>query len=170
MVVDDSQSRSKKRPLPANLSLERFAAGKDGKTNAYAKKKQAIKRQIHQKATLKRQYKRVLAQEGYGDTSTQKTESDVSATTRKPSTDGSSRPAKQPKPDPFRKAKAAAEQRTQDADARKREKERVEKEKSKKMKERRKKHSLLTQRTSKGQPIMKNQIQCLLQELQKGAA
>ncbi|CAM9961657.1 unnamed protein product [Ascophyllum nodosum] len=59
---------SQKR-LSRALSLERFAAGKDGRVNAYKKKKQANKRKLFEKAQLKRRYAKLLKKEGLANTS-----------------------------------------------------------------------------------------------------
>lgn len=49
-----------RRELPQALTLERFAAGKDGRAKAFKKKKQANKRKLFEKAQLKRQYAKLL--------------------------------------------------------------------------------------------------------------
>ncbi|CAM9134057.1 unnamed protein product, partial [Pylaiella littoralis] len=53
-----------RKELPPALTLERFAAGKDGRANAFKKKKQANKRKLFEKAQLKRQYAKLLKKEG----------------------------------------------------------------------------------------------------------
>ncbi|CAM9376218.1 unnamed protein product [Ectocarpus fasciculatus] len=52
-----------RKELPQALTLEKFAAGKDGRANAFKKKKQAKKRKLFEKAQLKRQYAKLLKKE-----------------------------------------------------------------------------------------------------------
>ncbi|CAM9277689.1 unnamed protein product [Ectocarpus sp. 13 AM-2016] len=52
-----------RKELPQALTLEKFAAGKDGRSNAFKKKKQAKKRKLFEKAQLKRQYAKLLKKE-----------------------------------------------------------------------------------------------------------
>ncbi|CAM9184352.1 unnamed protein product, partial [Hapterophycus canaliculatus] len=52
-----------RKELPQALTLERFATGKDGRANAFKKKKQANKRKLFEKAQLKRQYAKLLKKE-----------------------------------------------------------------------------------------------------------
>lgn len=73
---------------------------------------------------------------------------------------------KRQKADPFKKSLKRAEQKKAAQQEREKDKDVQVKERIKKLKKRRQRTKLLTQRTSKGQPVMKNIVQDILQKLQ----
>lgn len=72
------------------------------------------------------------------------------------------------KPDPFLRAKQAAKERRRAVEVAQREREERAAAKARGVKQRKARHALMSQRTRRGQPVMKNRITSILAKLQQG--
>jgi rRNA processing len=135
---------------------------------------------MYQKAQLKRQYQKVLKQEGMTTDAADQRPAQVAKRSHDSDDDDSddapaaSAPHKSgkaersAKPDPFRDAKLKADAKRQEAASAKAEKAANLQAKEERVQERKRKHALLSQRTRTGQPVMKNQIFNLLEKIKSG--
>jgi rRNA processing len=136
---------------------------------------------MYQKAQLKRQYQKVLKQEGMAtdaaaDQAPAKApkrsyDSDDDESNDEPAASGphkSSKAERSAKPDPFRDAKLKAGVKRQEVANAKAEEAASLQAKEERVQERKRKHALLSQRTRTGQPVMKNQILNLLAKIKSG--
>jgi rRNA processing len=138
-------------------------------------------RKMYQKAQLKRQYQKVLKQEGM-TTDAAADQAPAKGAKRSHNSDddeSDDEPAASPphksgkaersaKPDPFREAKLTAGVKRQEVANAKAEKAASLHAKEERLQERKRKHALLSQRTRTGQPVMKNQIFNLLEKIKSG--
>lgn len=166
MTRTNESSDSKRRQGNTVVSLNKFAHGKSkGTRRAIEKFRQKKKSKFNYNAGLLREYKKVMKNEGYeaGKGASRKRQ-DMETHVNEDATEVVKE--KRKKADPFAKARQQAEksklEKIQREEAMKeRLKEKALKEKQNKLKARK-----MAQRTKKGQPIMKNVVEDLLEKIQ----
>jgi hypothetical protein len=82
------------------------------------------------------------------------------------SADLNNKPARRKKTNPFQKSIQKAEERKQNMQQQQEDRDVRENERNEKLRQRKQRHQLLTARTRKGQPVMKNVVQDILSKLQ----
>ena len=192
---DRGDDRCGRHRSPAVLSVEGFAHRKGtGKAlQGFRKRKEQEKLQT---AKALREYRKVMKQEGYepgkgagrkrahdegeqeenGEKVEVKNSLDETPTNNNHNQSDKMNlqtlvvaqpPKRHAKTNPFHKTVRKATQKRRDQELAAQQRETREKERLQKLKERRKRTKLLTQRSRKGQPIMKNLVQDMLQKLEK---
>jgi rubrerythrin len=165
MTLTKPSSDSKRRQGNTVVSLNKFAHAKSkGTRRAIEKFRQKKKSKFNHNAGLLREYKKVMKNEGYeaGKGASRKRQ-DVDAHVKENATDVVT--GKRKKADPFAKARQQAEKSKlekikREEAVKQRLKEKELKEKQNKLKARK-----MSQRTRKGQPIIKNVVEDLLEKI-----
>ncbi|KAG7397515.1 hypothetical protein PHYBOEH_000667 [Phytophthora boehmeriae] len=163
----------------SGLSLERFIKGKAHKSKSDAKSKKKV---IIHKAQRRREYEKVKKREGsnaeatggssfydkfFSELKSGKVDDDaeeVKQVERKPREKGERQHVA--KPDPFYKAKKKAAVTKMEKQRAREEKQKRIAESEKKVTQRKKRHVKLSQRTVRGQPVVRNHINDILSRLQ----
>lgn len=158
------------------VSVESFAIGKaKGVTRAIQEYKNRKQKKITAKAALLRQYRKAMKREGLETTGRlkqqqQQTDGDDDKARDNKEEQPTRRRKKKSKTNPYQKSLWKAQQKQQEREEHAARRQQQEKEKETKGRERRKRSKLISQRTKKGQPIMKHMIGGILQKLERSQA
>lgn len=162
----DRNDEEPRRKANSVISLTQFAHSKSkGTRKAIEKYKQKKQAKFNHNDQLLKQYKKVMKKEGFEagkGASRKRNKDDVE--------DGERSSKKRVKADPFAKAKRKADQAQLDSEKRVVEREEQKKKQSEKEKQKKLRARKLSQRTKKGQPIMKNMIGDMLEKIKSDMA
>jgi hypothetical protein len=162
----DRNDEEPRRKANSVISLTQFAHSKSkGTRKAIEKYKQKKQAKFNHNAQLLKQYKKVMKKEGFeaGKGASRKRNKDDLE-------DGERSSKKRVKADPFAKAKRKAQQAHLDSEKRIIEREEQKEKQSEKEKQKKLRARKLSQRTKKGQPIMKNMIGDMLEKIKSDMA
>jgi hypothetical protein len=180
-TMSESEQPRRRHGAPV-LSVEQFAHRKGVTKAIQSFRKRKEKKQLRT-ATALRSYKKVMKQEGYEpgqgasrkrvegtEESTEATQPSASAASvagAEASSPLTEKPARRQKSNPFQKSIQKADDRKKNIQQAQEDRESRESERNGKLRERKHRHKLLTKRTRKGQPIMKNVVEDILSKLQR---
>jgi hypothetical protein len=179
--MSESEPPRRRHGAPV-LSVEQFAHRKGVTKAIQSFRKRKEKKRVHT-ATALRSYKKVMRQEGYEagqgasrkrvdvteerSEATEQSESAASVANADASSSPTEAPARRKKSNPYQKSMQKADDRKKNIQQAQDDRESRESERLGKLRERKHRHQLLTKRTRKGQPIMKNVVEDILAKLQK---
>jgi hypothetical protein len=169
------------------VTVTQFAATPKGSIRQLHKFRDKKQKEVQHRAKLLRGYQKVMKKEGYeagtgasrkrrDPTSSRREEQDdndkVSKNESRPEDEGSSSPTgkrrkKMVKSDPFAKARQKAQEAKEERQKAQEGRAQRDVEVAQKLVARKKRGKLLRQRTKRGQPVMKNVITDMLQQIQK---
>jgi hypothetical protein len=177
-TMSESEQPRRRHGAPV-LSVEQFAHRKGVTKAIQSFRKRKEKKQLRT-ATALRSYKKVMRQEGYEpgqgasrkrvdgtEESREATQPSASVAGAEASPSHTEKPARRQKSNPFQKSIQKADDRKKNIQQAQEDRESRESERNGKLRERKHRHQLLTKRTRKGQPIMKNVVEDILSKLQK---
>jgi hypothetical protein len=166
-----------RRRVDGTVSMVNFAQRK-GQTRAIKECKKRKEKKVFQTAKHLRRYRKAMKQEGYeaGTGASRKRVVEEPSSALSSSSSGkeetiplaeAEKKMRRPKANPFAKAQEQAEAKKNQVAQNILEKETNEKDREQKLKLRRKQTKLLSKRSKRGQPIIKNMVDNLLIKLQK---
>ena len=175
MATGNSEPPQRRR-VDGTVSMANFAQRK-GQTRAIQECKKRKEKKVFQTAKHLRRYRKAMKQEGYeaGTGASRKrvgeepasSSSSVSGTELLSAEQPEKKQQRRPKANPFAKAQEQAKAKKDQVAQNIVDKETNEKDREQKLKQRRKQTKLLSKRSRRGQPIIKNMVDNLLIKLQK---
>jgi hypothetical protein len=169
---NSEQNNQPRRRVDGTVSMVNFAQRK-GQTRAIKECKKRKEKKVLQTAKHLRRYRKVMKQEGYeaGTGASRKREepsaSALSSGNEETPPAETEKKQRRPKANPFAKAQEQAKAKKEQFAQNILDKETNEKDKEQKLKQRRKQTKLLSKRSKRGQPIIKNMVDNLLIKLRK---